>query len=564
VTARSPTVVVTGGGGGIGAAIAEALGRAGAFVVTADPLVSLDGASRLAAPEQTTADRIVAAGGQARASDVSVTDAPALEDLFNGLAAERGSLDAVINVAGISRPTGWGRGAEDDWRDVIEVHLGGYLNVLAAALPLMARAGRGRVVGVTSGSGWRAADAGAYSRAKRAVAALTWQLGLAAPLGVTVTALSPIAATRMVTAALSRAGEGGSDGGRPGGGGEGWRAGGLSLSAMPRPEEIGPIGAHLALGEVGWAQGQILFAAGSELALIDPPRLIEVLPAPAAAGLERLDRLLDALAPAALAEAERAQVATGGSNARFTGILADPPRALHDSGRACVLVTDQPAMGAKLAAALGRRGVACRAVDPRRGFAAARDALAAERADAVVVALAGGAPSEPGRDWSGILADHRGLCSAILADAAWAQAVAARAVAPGGSTAAGRSGGGGRALRMVTLTDALTSGGRSRAQSAAQAARVAAGSTGGAVQAFSLGLEGSASGAPDAAAALVAHLVTHPEAGALAGAELAVGGGWIGLRSHPRAIGSVTCGEPGWPGWLDQVLSEMAGGTGPA
>ncbi|MDX6231466.1 MAG: hypothetical protein QOH68_417, partial [Nocardioidaceae bacterium] len=52
-------VAVTGGGGGIGAAIAESLGREGAFVVTMDPLVSLDGSEPLPTPEETTAGRIV-------------------------------------------------------------------------------------------------------------------------------------------------------------------------------------------------------------------------------------------------------------------------------------------------------------------------------------------------------------------------------------------------------------------------------------------------------------------------------------------------------------------------
>ena len=96
---------------------------------------------------------------------------------------------------------------------MLAVHLGGYLNVLEAALPLMAAAGHGRVLGVTSGSGWRAADAGAYSCAKRAVAALTWQLGRQAPPGVTVNAMSPIAATRMVAAAARARPSGGQAGG---------------------------------------------------------------------------------------------------------------------------------------------------------------------------------------------------------------------------------------------------------------------------------------------------------------------------------------------------------------
>ncbi|MGH3579825.1 MAG: SDR family NAD(P)-dependent oxidoreductase, partial [Mycobacterium sp.] len=170
MSGRQRVAVVTGGGAGIGAAVAEALGRGGWFVVTVDPLVTLDGSERLPDPEETTAGRIVAAGGSARASAVSVTDGGAVRGLFRELADEHGGLDAVVNVAGITRQTYFGQGTEEDWLAVLAVHLGGYLNVLEAALPLMAAAGYGRVLGVTSGSGWRAADAGAYSSAKRAVA----------------------------------------------------------------------------------------------------------------------------------------------------------------------------------------------------------------------------------------------------------------------------------------------------------------------------------------------------------------------------------------------------------
>src|SRR3954469_8747921 len=202
--ARQQVVVVTGGGAGIGAAIAEAVARSGAYVVTVDPGVTVDGLAQDQAPEETTADRIVAAGGAARASNTSVTDAAAIEGLFRGLVDELGGLDAVINVAGISRPTGFAEGDEAAWGSVLSVHLDGYLNVLRSALPIMAAAGRGHVLGVTSGSGWRPANAGGYSCAKRAVAALTWQIGRVAPAGVTVNALSPIAATRMVTQGLKR------------------------------------------------------------------------------------------------------------------------------------------------------------------------------------------------------------------------------------------------------------------------------------------------------------------------------------------------------------------------
>ncbi len=304
--------VVTGGGGGIGAGIAEELGRNGWFVVTVDPLVTLDGSQPLPDPEETTAGRIVTAGGSARASSVSVTDRDAVRDLCIELADDHGGLDAVVNVAGITRQTYFGKGTEEDWLAVLGVHLGGYLNVLDAALPLMAAAGHGRILGVTSGSGWREADAGAYSCAKRAVAALTWELGHQAPPGVTVNAMSPIAATRMMASALERARKAGRSGG-----------GGISFLSVAEPEDLGPFGAHLVDDGFGWCSGQVLFAGGSEVAVIDRPRLIEVVRTDPVASLARV---LDVVVPAALAKAEAQQASSGGGNPRFGPVFDEAGR----------------------------------------------------------------------------------------------------------------------------------------------------------------------------------------------------------------------------------------------
>ena len=112
MSARQRVAVVTGGGGGIGAGIAEELGRKGWFVVTVDPLVTLDGTAPLPEAGETTAGRIVAAGGSAHASSVSVTDGDAVRSLFAGLVEEHGGLDAVVNVAGITRQTYFGKGTE--------------------------------------------------------------------------------------------------------------------------------------------------------------------------------------------------------------------------------------------------------------------------------------------------------------------------------------------------------------------------------------------------------------------------------------------------------------------
>ena len=342
---------MTGGGGGIGAAIAEELGRGGWFVVTVDPLVTLDGSERMPEPEESTAGRIVATGGAARASSVSVTDGEAVRNLFHELVDEHGGLDAVVNVAGITRQTYFGRGSEQDWLAVLAVHLEGYLNVLNAALPLMAAAGKGHVLGVTSGSGWRAADAGAYSCAKRAVAALTWQLGRQVPPGVSVNATSPIAATRMMASALERARKAGRSGG-----------GGISFLSVAGPEDLGPLGAYLVGEDFGWCTGRVLFAGGSEVAVVDEPRLLEVVRSDHAVSLARV---LEAVVPPAFAKAEASQASEGGGNPRFGPIFDEPgPTEVAASPvRSCAVVTDRPGMAESLTASLETRSIACHLVE---------------------------------------------------------------------------------------------------------------------------------------------------------------------------------------------------------
>ncbi|MEX2293511.1 MAG: SDR family NAD(P)-dependent oxidoreductase [Acidimicrobiales bacterium] len=548
---RQRVVVVTGGGGGIGAAIAEELGRNGAFVVTMDPLVSVDGTEQLPVPEETTAGRIVAAGGSARASRVSVTDADGVCALFDGLVNELGGLDAVVNVAGITRPTSFARGSDEDWLGVLSVHLDGYLNILNAALPIMAASGRGRILGVTSGSGWRPADTGAYGCAKRAVAALTWQLGRHAPPGVVVNAVSPIAATRMVTAALSRA--------RPPAAKSSGKArpsatGGLSLASMPTPEALGPLGAHLVSDAFSWCSGEVIFAGGSEIAVIDEPRLLEVV---RTEGVGSLRHVFETVTTGALVAAEVKQRTSGGSNARFPTVFEDAaPEPWPEAAIAsCLIVTDRPDVEPVLRAALASRGVTCSTIDvtgASAGFDAAAAALAStvDRVgpiDGVVLALTGNQSPGEASAWAGVLAEHEGIVRQLHTDASWARAV---------SDYSERAD---RAVRLVTVTDATTAGGRSRAQAAAQHARSARGATDDRVLAFTVGLETPWADAAPAIGDIVAHLLCSDAAAPLSGAELAVGAGWFGLRSHPHPSGSITFGGPAIPDWFDNALRDILG-----
>jgi enoyl-[acyl-carrier-protein] reductase (NADH) len=481
--------------------------------------------------------------------------------LFEELATEHGGLDAVVNVAGITRQSFFARGTEEDWVALLNVHLYGYLNVLEAALPLMAEAGHGRILGVTSGSGWRAADAGGYSAAKRAVAALTWQLGRVAPQGVTINALSPIANTRMVAAALERArAEGRASGG-----------GGLSLDAIPGPENLGPLAAYLVSDEAAWCSGQIFFAGGPEVAVVDQPRLVEVVRTEDAVSLAGV---LETVVPRAFVPAEKNQATAGGANPRFGSIFDAPGPADLSAGevRNCAIVSERADVTAAVRSALEARSIVCHPVTPARNFngaaralrsaidATAKNATAVgadaaappEPMDAVVVVLAGHAAAGPGdgTDWQGVLASHHGLVANLQADAAWARAASDYAAEAG------------RPVRIVTLTDATTPGGRSRAQSSAQIARAVAGTTDARVTALAVSMESAGVSAAEQSAELVGHLLGDPESSAaLAGAELVVGTGWIGLRAHPRPIGTVVYGGPEIPGWMDGALHEIVGAT---
>ena len=126
-------------------------------------------------------------------------------------------------------------------------------------------------------------------------------------------ALSPIAATRMVLGALSRAGASAGDS----------STGGVSLglASVPPPEHLGPIGAYLA-GETfsSWARGQIVFSNGAEVAWVVPPRLLEVA---RTSDVGSLLAVLESFGSKVLAPAEAAQASNGGGNPRLGTAFAD-------------------------------------------------------------------------------------------------------------------------------------------------------------------------------------------------------------------------------------------------
>jgi len=200
--------VVTGAGRGIGRAVAMLLAAEGANVVVNDPGVSVDGSGHDDGP----ADQVVAeiraasaeggtqAGGNAVANHDSVADAQGGENMVRQCVDAFGRIDILINVAGILRDRMIFNMAEQEWDDVITVHLKGHFNTIKPASQLMRQQRYGRIVNFSSISGLRGNSGQAnYGAAKAGIAGLTRVVARdLGRYGVTCNCIAPGAFTRMV------------------------------------------------------------------------------------------------------------------------------------------------------------------------------------------------------------------------------------------------------------------------------------------------------------------------------------------------------------------------------
>ncbi|MEM1266934.1 MAG: SDR family NAD(P)-dependent oxidoreductase, partial [Pseudomonadota bacterium] len=159
--------VVTGGAQGIGLAVAQRLHGSGAHVALWD----LDGAL--------ASDAARALGARAEGAALEVTDAAATEALARDLAERLGRIEVLVTSAGIAGSNGPVVEYDlDEWHRIVAVNLHGVFHTCRAVLPVMARAGYGRVVNIASVAGKEGnPNAGAYSASKAGVIGLTKTLG---------------------------------------------------------------------------------------------------------------------------------------------------------------------------------------------------------------------------------------------------------------------------------------------------------------------------------------------------------------------------------------------------
>jgi len=182
-TIQEKVVLITGASSGIGEGCARLLAERGARVVL--------GARRVERLEQLVAD-IRAAGGQAIACRLDVTDAADVQAFADAAMAEYGRIDVLLNNAGVMPLSMLEALKLDEWNRMIDVNIRGVLHGIAAALPVMQKQRSGQIINVASIGAYRVSPTAAvYCATKYAVRAISDGLRQEVGGDIRVTLVSP-------------------------------------------------------------------------------------------------------------------------------------------------------------------------------------------------------------------------------------------------------------------------------------------------------------------------------------------------------------------------------------
>ena len=195
---KGKVAIITGAGSGMGEATAKVFAEEGVKVVATD--VNLKEVKRVS-------DEINSNGGICHALHLDVTDKTEIEDCLKETIKKFGSLDFVINNAGISSATALeDENYENYWDDTLSVVLTGQIKLIRAALPHLLKSKNARIVNISSTEGFGASPYHSpYTAAKHGVIGLTRSLALElGPKGITVNCICPGPINTNMTAGINQ------------------------------------------------------------------------------------------------------------------------------------------------------------------------------------------------------------------------------------------------------------------------------------------------------------------------------------------------------------------------
>jgi 3-oxoacyl-[acyl-carrier protein] reductase len=240
------TALVTGGSGGIGAAIAAAFGRAGARVAVHY--------HRQAARAAAVAAQVEAAGGEAFSVPADVTDGASVREMVEATLARYGAIDVLVNNAGILDRALVHEMADEVWDRMMATNLRSVFLCTRAVLPHMLARGSGAIINMSSTLAQKGITGHAhYAAAKGGIIAFTRALAReVGPKGIRVNCIAPgPIETEMIGPLNDEA-----------------RRRGSALFALRRfgvPEDVAPTAVFLASDDAGYYAGQTLCPNGGDV-----------------------------------------------------------------------------------------------------------------------------------------------------------------------------------------------------------------------------------------------------------------------------------------------------------
>lgn len=236
--------VVTGSGQGIGQAIAVRYAQEGARVAVVD--INAENAEQVAA-------EIQKAGGEAYAVTCDVSQRASVEEAARSVTEHFGGMiDILVSNAGVTRPAMLWKMTDEQWKTVLDTHVGGSFYWLQTVVPAMRKAKRGHIIFTTSGAGiigsvgqinYAVAKAGLLGMTRSAAREL-------APYNIIVNAVAPAAATPMTETIRTD---------------ERFKElylDGIPLHRWAEPEEVAGTYVYLASDDASYLTGQVLSVDG--------------------------------------------------------------------------------------------------------------------------------------------------------------------------------------------------------------------------------------------------------------------------------------------------------------
>ena len=267
---KDKVAIITGSGRGVGRGVAHQMAAEGAKVVVVDPGVNIDGSGF----DQSIAEQVVSeireAGGEAVACTESVVSMEGGENIIQTAIDQYGKLDIVVTCAGILRDRMIFNMSEQEWDDVIAVHLKGTFTIVKHACILFRQQRSGRVITFSSTSGLYGNSGQAnYGAAKDGIAGLTRVVARdMGRYGVTANAIAPSAQTRMIVSVPDEARDLRAARGMTGG-----NAGGL----RGEPDDVAPFTAWLASDESAQVNGHVFYVTAGLVSLLNEPEPVRTM-----------------------------------------------------------------------------------------------------------------------------------------------------------------------------------------------------------------------------------------------------------------------------------------------